>query len=202
MKTRGQFALRFGNACLAPILFAVLGCGCVTSSLYKHTQAGVWVPQPIERAYVLTVTNQPPMLGVLFTQQKTSGFSPASRPALWLVSPPPARLVVDPDVLQSLTASLRRGRALAIYSDASVVSSKVTNQPPGYIVKVSSPAGFIVQVNGVSPGPYVLPYTQGKANTGLRLVTIPFAVAADALIGVGAVASTCSDFGLDLPGCH
>jgi hypothetical protein len=202
MKARAQFVLHWGQACVASLLFVLGGSGCVTSKLYQHTEAGVWVPQPIERAYVLPATNQPPTLGVLFTQQRKSGFSPASRSALWLVSPPPARVVVDPDALSSLTAALRRGRALAIYSDSSVVPSAVTNQPPGYVVKTSSPAGFIVHVNGVPPGPHTLPYTPGKTNTGLRLVVTPFAVGADALIGLSAVASTCADLGLVAPGCH
>lgn len=202
MKTHAQFVLHWGRACIAPLVLALGGSGCVTSELYQRTEARVWVPQPIERAYVLPATNQPATLGVLFTQYKDGGLTPVSRPALWLVSPPPARVVVDPEALSSLTASLRRGRALAIYSDSSVVPAAVTNQPPGYLIKTSSPVGFIVHVNGVPPGPYALPYTPGKTNTGLRLVATPFAVGADALIGVGAVASTCSDLGLLPPSCH
>jgi hypothetical protein len=201
MKTPMSATFSYSRCGCAVVLLTVLGCGCVTSALWKKTEGRSWLPDAPREARLLATTNKEPLVAILFSQSRISAQATNSRPVVLLLSQAPPRLVADSDELWSVTSRWRSGQSLPIVCETNTIPPALTNTAPGCVVITSDPTRFLLHVSGVPPGPYTLPSRWVKPRSVLRLFATPVALAADAAIVAGAICSTCADMGMVSGGC-
>lgn len=179
--------IRFGQLatlCALPVL-GLLTSGCATPELWNHTAARDWTPQPPPDQFLATTTAGQHDVVVVFHQATVPHDKLKKRLVAWRLSQSPEGVAVGPKAMQLLTNSCERIETMPVYSPATV-SADATCKPPGYAVWDPSVAQFTVYLEGCPLGPFVLPSSHQERNTTMRVVGMPFAIAADAAI-VGAV---------------
>lgn len=177
--------LQLGN--LFPlVLLAALACGCATPALMKSTTRREWKPMPPDQVVLITDTNHQRAVAVFFRQVATVGTTSTSRNVGWRLGQSPRELALTPRAIGQLTNSCGEFRTLPMVL-AESVPTDASSQSPGYAVWNSTNQQLTVYLDGYPRGPYVLPTTQTNPRTVMRLLGMPFAVAADAALALGAI---------------
>jgi hypothetical protein len=180
-----QRASQLLNA-LTVVLLAAFGYGCATPALWHGTAARQWRLSSPDQVLLFTSTNQQPDVAVVFTQFSANNGSPKSRCVVWCLGEPPTHLIIGTNAVRQFTSSLSGSRAVPLVRAGEAPPAPLATTP-GHAVWSSPDEELTVHIEGVPPGPFTLPTAHERARTALRVVGLPFAVAADAVIGLGAI---------------
>lgn len=190
MSARGQILMKTPSFqlsnLLALVLLAALASGCATPALWKSTACREWKPMTPDHVVLITNTNRQRAVAVFFRQIATVGTTSTSRNVGWLLGQSPGELALTPRAIGQLTNSYSELRSIPLFL-ADAVPTNASSQSSGYAVWNSPDQQLAVYLDGYPCGPYLLPTTQIEKRTAMRVLGMPFAVAADAVIGLGAI---------------
>lgn len=163
------------------VLLAALACGCATPALWKCTARREWKPVAPDQVVLITDTNHQSAVAVLFRQVAAVGKTNTFRNVGWRLGQPPAELAHTPRTIRQLTNSCGEFAPVPLFL-AGAVPANTSSQAPGYAIWNSIDQQLTVCLDGYPCGPYILPTTQTDRRTALRVLGMPFAVAADTAI--------------------
>ena len=178
-------ASRLLNA-LTVVLLAAFGCGCATPALWHGTAARHWRPGSPDQVLLCTSTNQQPDVAVFFTQSAATKGLTESRCVVWCLGQPPTRLLIGTNAVRQFTNSLSRTQTVPL-----ILAGETPPAPPAttpsHAVWSSTNHQLTVHIEGLPPGPFALPASHQRTRVALRVLVLPFALATDAVIGLGAI---------------
>jgi hypothetical protein len=160
--------------------------GCVTPALWQDTARREWKPNPPDRVMLIAETNHQHAVVVLFRQSEQLGKTSQCRKVGWRVSPSLGELALTPRTIARLTNSCGEVQSVPLFQ-AENVPETASSIPPGYAVWSGTNQQLTVHIEGIPPGPFALPDSHERARIALRVLALPFALAADAVCGLGAV---------------
>jgi hypothetical protein len=178
-------SLQPGNL-LSLVLLAALAGGCATPALWKSTARREWKPSTPDQVVLITNTNHQRAVAVFFCQVARVEGTTTSRDVGWRLGQSPKELALTPRAIGQLTNSCGEFRSVPLFL-AGGVPPDASSQSPGYAVWNSTDQQLTVYLDGYPCGPYLLPTTQTDQHTAMRALGMPFALAADAAIGLGAI---------------
>jgi len=178
-------SLQFGNI-LSVVFLAVLTSGCATPALWKGTKSRAWSPSTPDQVVLITNTNHQRAVAVFFRQFATVGTTSTSRNVGWRLGEAPGDLALTSRAIGQLTNSCGECRSVPLFL-AGGVPADASSQSLGYAVWDSTDQQLTLCLDGYPAGPYGLPTTLTAPRTAMRVLGMPFAVAADAVIGLGAI---------------
>ena len=127
---------------------------------------------------LITDTNHQHAVVVLFGQIAAVGKTNTFRNVGWRVGQSPRELALTPRAINQLTNSCGEFGSVPLFL-AGGVPANASSQSPGYAIWNSMDQQLTVYLDGYPCGPYLLPTTQTERRTALRVLGLPFAVAAD-----------------------
>jgi hypothetical protein len=173
------------------LLLAALACGCATPALWKSTARREWKPITPDQVVLITTTNQQRAVAVFFRQFAILETPNTSRNVGWRLGQSPEELALTPRTIGQLTNACSELRSVPLFL-ADGVPDNASSESPGYAVWNWTDQQLTVHLDGYPRGPYLLPTTQTGQRTALRVIVLPFAIAADAIAllaqGMGAAA--------------
>jgi hypothetical protein len=175
-----SYSFQLGNL-LFLVLLAALACGCATPALWKSTAGREWKPMAPDHVMLLTNINQQREVVVLFHQIAAVGKTNSLRIVGWRLGQSSGELAITPRAIDQLTNSCGQFAPVPLFL-AGAVPANASSQAPGYAIWNSMDQQLTVYLDGYPCGPYLLPTTRTDRRTALRVLGLPFAVAADAAI--------------------
>jgi hypothetical protein len=166
---------------LGLVLLAALACGCATPALWKSTARRECKPLAPDHLVLTTNTNHQRAVVVLFGQFAAVGKTKIFRDAGWCLGQSPGELALTPRTIDQLTNSCGEFQSVPLFL-AGDVPANASSQSPGYAIWNSIDQQVTVYLDGYPCGPYLLPTTRTDRRTALRVLGLPFAVAADTAI--------------------
>jgi hypothetical protein len=168
---------------LSLLLLAALACGCASPALWKSTARRQWKPITPDQVVLITNTNHQRAVVVFFRQFVILETPNTSRNLGWRLGQSPEELALTPRTIGQLTNSCGELRSVPLFL-ADGVPDNASSESPGYAVWNWTDQQLSVYLDGYPRGPYLLPTTQTEQRTALRVIVLPFAVAADAAIAL------------------